>query len=84
MENINQRDELCRRQGLWFYYHENGCIHAKETCLNDLLHGERIFYYMNGFISSKSYWFNGGLINYEFCLTENAFLLVENFKHIIF
>jgi antitoxin component YwqK of YwqJK toxin-antitoxin module len=84
MGNINQVDELGRRQGLWINYYDDGKIQSKINWLDGNIHGEFIIYHNNGYIVIKTDSFNNIKMNYQINFFENGLLDLDMFFHWLF
>jgi antitoxin component YwqK of YwqJK toxin-antitoxin module len=57
MENLNQTDELGRKQGKWIYYYQNKDVNYIAHYLDGKLNGEFFAYRTNGNLFYKTNYF---------------------------
>lgn len=72
-DEINQRDELGRKQGTWYFYNQYNVVHTMQNFKDDTLQGYfENYWFTNGIVSEKGYYKSGLLDSIMFAYWENG------------
>lgn len=73
ISEINKRDELGKKQGVWYFYNQYNIVHTMQHYKDDTLQGYfENYWFNNGIVSEKGYYKNGVLDSVMIAYWDNG------------